>query len=136
MISPNWPKDWAVFWVLISTVHLTVSSCQVTYTFQSESTLHNFLNVKKLLLGSMRKIWSLSDCNWTRTQNHLVCQRTLNHLAKVAEWLNYLFGTYLYSAFNCIFLSCHVRVSAWIHPPKLPQCQETPCSKQARNRKF
>ena len=26
-----------------------------------------------------------SDCNWTRTQNHLVLKRTLNHLAK---WLS------------------------------------------------
>ena len=25
-----------------------------------------------------------SDCNWTRTQNHLVLKRTLNHLAKLA----------------------------------------------------
>ena len=24
----------------------------------------------------------LSDCNWTRTHNHLVCKQTLNHLAK------------------------------------------------------
>ena len=24
-----------------------------------------------------------SDCNWTRTQNHLVLKRTLNHLAKL-----------------------------------------------------
>ena len=23
------------------------------------------------------------DCNWTRTQNHLVRKRTLNHLAKL-----------------------------------------------------
>ena len=27
---------------------------------------------------------SLSDCNWTRTQNHLVRKRTVNHLAKLA----------------------------------------------------
>ena len=26
-----------------------------------------------------------SDCNWTRTQNHLVLKRTLNHLAKLAK---------------------------------------------------
>ena len=25
----------------------------------------------------------LSDCNGTRTHNHLVCKRTLNHLAKL-----------------------------------------------------
>ena len=28
----------------------------------------------------------LSDCNWTRSQNHLVCKRTLNHLA---NWLSF-----------------------------------------------
>ena len=26
-----------------------------------------------------------SDCNWTRTQNHLVLKRTLNHLAKLVK---------------------------------------------------
>ena len=30
-----------------------------------------------------RDIWSLSDCNWIRTQNHLVRKRTINHLAKL-----------------------------------------------------
>ena len=30
----------------------------------------------------------LSDCNWTRTQNHLVRNRTLNHLASLAKWLS------------------------------------------------
>ena len=29
----------------------------------------------------------LSDCNWTRTQNHLVRKRTLNHLAKLTYQL-------------------------------------------------
>ena len=28
------------------------------------------------------------SCNWTRTQNHLVLKRTLNHLAKLAKWLS------------------------------------------------
>ena len=27
----------------------------------------------------------LSDCNGTRTHNHLVCKRTPNHLAKLAK---------------------------------------------------
>ena len=27
--------------------------------------------------------WGVSDCNWTRTHSHLVCKRTLNHLAKL-----------------------------------------------------
>ena len=73
-----------MFRLLICTVHLTVSSCLVTYAFQSESTLCSCLNVKELLARSRRKIWRLSDCNWTRTQSHLVQKRTLNHLTKLA----------------------------------------------------
>ena len=68
----------------------TVCSYHVTYAFQSESTLYGCLNVKELLARSSRKTWSLSDCNWNRTQNHLVCKRTLNHLAK---WLSVLLRT-------------------------------------------
>ena len=64
---------------------MSVCSCHVTYTFQSESTLYSCLNVRELLAQGRRKIWNLSDCNWTRTQNHLVCKRTLNHLA---QWLS------------------------------------------------
>ena len=51
---------------------MTVCSCHVTYAVQSESTLYSCLNVKELFARSRREIWSLSDCNWTRTQNHLV----------------------------------------------------------------
>ena len=39
-----------------------------------------------------------NDCNWTRTQNHLVLKRTLNHLAKL-EHLDQL--KLLMSCFNC-----------------------------------
>ena len=65
--------------------HLTVCSYHVTYAFQSESTLYSCLNVKELLAQSRREIWSLNDCNRTRTQNHLVRKRTLNHLAKLTK---------------------------------------------------
>ena len=47
------------------------SSCHVTYAFQSESTLYSCLNVKELFARSRRKIWRLSDCNWTRLQLQL-----------------------------------------------------------------
>ena len=60
-------------------------------------------------------IWSLSDCNGLRTHNHLVRKWTLNHSAKLAKWLSCVVSTYLYSAFGCVFLSCHVRVLEWIH---------------------
>ena len=66
----------------------TVCSYHITYTFQSESTLYSYLNVKELLAWSRCKIWSLGDCNWTWTQNHLVHKQTLNHLAKLAKWLS------------------------------------------------
>ena len=84
----HWSNDWAVFWVLICTAHLTVCSCHVTYAFQSESTLYSCLNVKELLPRSRREIWNISHCNWTRTQNHLVRERTLNNLAKLGSCLD------------------------------------------------
>ena len=68
----------------------TVCSCHVMYAFQSESTLHSCQNVKELLTRSRCKISSLSDCNCTRTQSHLVRKQTLNHLAWAFEmgiWL-------------------------------------------------
>ena len=40
------------------------------------------LNVKELLAQSRCEIWSLSDCNCTRTHSDLVHKQTLNHLAK------------------------------------------------------
>ena len=37
---------------------------------------------------------------------------------------------------DCMLLSCHVRVSEWTLILWLPECQGTPCSKQARCLKF
>ena len=130
-ICPNWPNDWAVFWVLICTVHLIVCFDHVTYEFESESTLYSCLNVKELLARKRRHIWRLSDRNGTRTNNHLVRKRTLNHLAKLAKWLRFVVSTYLYGAFDSMFLSCHVRVWEWIHTIQLNEWQGTPCLKQA-----
>ena len=73
-------NDRAVLRVLICAVHLTVSSYHVTCAFQIESALCSCLSVKELLARNRRDIWSLSDCNVTRTHNHLVRKRTLNHL--------------------------------------------------------
>ena len=108
-IWPSWPNDWALFWVLISTVHLTVCSCHVTYVFQSESTIYSCLNVNEIFARIRREIWNLNDCNWTRTQNHLVRKRILDHLAKLVKWLSCVLCAYLNGAFDCLFVcSCHV----------------------------
>ena len=37
-----------------------------------------------------RRVWSLSDCKWTRTQNQLARKRTLNYLAKLASFAKWL----------------------------------------------
>ena len=116
-------------------MHFNVYSCHATYAFQSESTLYICLNVKELLARSSRKICRWSDSNWTRTYNHLVLKETFNHLAQLAMWLSCVLSTYLHTAFDCMFLSCHVRVSWWIHTLYLTECQGTPSSKQARNLK-
>ena len=47
----------------------------------------NQQGLRKLYYFKLRKccIPRLSDCNGTRTHNHLVRKRTLNHLAKLAK---------------------------------------------------
>ena len=58
-------------------------TCYTNYT--------NATRVKKINFDIDTRVKTLSaplyllDCNWTRTQNHLVCKRTLNHLAKLVE---------------------------------------------------
>ena len=58
---------------------LIVCYYHVTFAFKSESTLYICPNVKQLLPRNRRHMWSLSDCNGTRTLKHLSCKRTLNH---------------------------------------------------------
>ena len=41
-----------------------------------------------------------------------------------------------FDTLDCMFLSCHVHISEWIHTLYLPECQGTPCSKQAQYLKF
>ena len=54
------------------------------------------------------KIWSLSNCSWTQTHNHLVNKQTPNHVAKLVKWFSFVVSTYLYGTFACMFfiMSC------------------------------
>ena len=72
------------------------------------------LNVRELLAWSRHHIWSLSDSNEIRIHNHLVRKPTLSYLAKLGKWMSRVVRTNLHGAFDCIFFSCHPRVSSWI----------------------
>ena len=85
----------AVFWVLFCKVQLNGCSYHVTNSFQSEFILYSFQNVQELLARSRREMWSLSDCHWTQTQNHVSPKPTLNCLAKLTKWLSCVLSTYL-----------------------------------------
>ena len=102
---------------IISEAIKTLCYYHVTYELQSEWHSIVCLNVNELLSRSGRHIWSLSNSNDIRAQNHLVRKGTLNHLAKLAKWLICVEGTYLYRAFEHMLLSCHVWVSEFIHIP-------------------
>ena len=53
-------NDWALLWVLICMVHLTVCSYHVTHSFQSESTLNGWVFV-----------YELSGCGFESSRCHL-----------------------------------------------------------------
>ena len=98
-------------------IHYDSSVCyyHVTYAFQSESTFYSCLNVEELLAQNRRNMWILSVSNGIRTHNHLVIKRTLNHVAKPAKLLSCVVSIYLYGAFDCMLLSCHVRYgTVWL----------------------
>ena len=83
---------------------LTVCSYHVTYSFQSKSTLCSCQDVKEILTQNWRNVWSLSDCNRTRTHNHLVCKWRLNHkLAKLNLWLSVRVLLQSLKLVNCVF---------------------------------
>ena len=84
--------------------YLTVGYYHVTYAFKNESTLYSCLNFKKFIVRNRRDIWSLSDSSWIRTHNQLVRKQTLNHLAKLAKWLNCVVSIYMYCAFDGEYL--------------------------------
>ena len=130
------PTDLAELWVRIFTLHLTECSFHVTYPFPNEFTFYICLNIKELLKSNRCDIWSLSDCKGTRTQHHLVCKKTLNKLAKLTKCLSWILSTYLYGAFDCMLLSCHVHGSEWTQTLFLPEFQGSPYSKLLRYLQF
>ena len=88
--------------------HSTLLGHIKTYVYQSASTLFGCLNIWR------HDIWSLSGRNGIRTHNHLLRKRTLNHLVQLAKWLTCVASAYLYRAFDCMILSCHVHILEWI----------------------
>ena len=63
-----WLNDWPMLWVLICTLHLTECYYHVRYTFQSESKLCSYLNVKEHLARNRRDSWNVygysETCLW------------------------------------------------------------------------
>ena len=101
---------------IISNQCLTVCSYHVTYAFESDSIPYICLNIKELLAWNRHNILSFK----IQTHNHLVCKGTLNHLAKLAKWFSCVVSTYLYGAFDLMFLSCHICISKQIYLVILP----------------
>ena len=87
---------------------LFIASRWVNIKLRDRSFYDFHSSYKRRLLINLLRGKMCSDCNWTRTQNHLVLKRTLNHLAKLTKWSSCVLSTYLYGAFDCMFL-------LWIH---------------------
>ena len=57
-------------------------------------------------------LFGLSDCNGTRTHNHLV--RKSQIFSETGQMIELCCEYLLYGAFDRMFLSCHICVSRWI----------------------
>ena len=59
------------------------------------------------------------DCNWTRTQNHLVLKRTLNQMASLAKWLGVRLRTkWFWVRVQLQKTSYFERLCLWYHLPQ------------------
>ena len=68
--------------------------------------------------------------------NLLVLKKTLSQSPKPTKSLSWIMSRYLYRAFECMSLSCHVCISEWIHNLYFLECQGTPCWKQEQYHQF
>ena len=73
---------------LPSTSSLNISSF-ISFWKSSKNSPHISLNFLSWFNNfSSTSNFRLSDCNWNWTQNHLIRNRTLKDLAKLAKWLS------------------------------------------------
>ena len=95
------------YFIIIWRTSLSVNICSIVC-----------MNVKEPLARSRRHIWSLKESSDCQTHNHFVRKRTINHLAKVAEWLSFVLSTYLHGGLVCMLLhtSCmYLSHTYWSH---------------------
>ena len=64
----------------------------------------------KIVVNYLNFVFYVAQRDSSNLQTTLFRKRTLNHLAKLAKWWSCVVSTYLYGAFDCMFLSCHIRV--------------------------
>ena len=76
-----------LFFIILFHVEKCIDCISLSCHVRVSEWIHTCLNVEDLLARSRREIWSLSDCNWTWTYNHLVRKRRLKHLAKLTGQL-------------------------------------------------
>ena len=83
MIFLKWGLECLYFWMLRKGLERDQPRQEFTIVWN----MQNLVDFSKRFWNGWGKFWEVvekwSDCNWTRTQNHLVLKRTLNHLAKL-----------------------------------------------------
>ena len=99
-----------------------------------------FFNLIISFLVKLESKWSFHRIVIREQQQDLnpqpLSEQSLNHITKLATCLCCVVSTYLYSAFDGILLSCHIRVLEWICTLQLPECWGTSGLKQALYLKF
>ena len=90
-------------------------SYQLSYSFQSESTHYGGPNFKELLLETGAIFEVSVIVTGLETKTTLFVNK---HSISYPKWfllkiLGCVVSTYLYNAFDWVFLSCHVRVPEW-----------------------
>ena len=108
---------WKIFQKFI---HCITATCGNVWEWLS-------LGYLRLAVFRKKKHFDHKDSNNIRTQNNLVCKRTLNHLAKLAKWLSCvaIHRTDKYSQHSSIIWP--VWLNGWVFVYKLSGCEFESC---------
>ena len=88
---------------ITSTINLEKGICTQNAVLYAAAVISmmNFLGFYRFIQGNRL-------CDWNGIRTHTLPKRTHIHSAKLAKCLSCVVSTYLYGAFGCVFLSCHI----------------------------
>ena len=115
-----WEEEWAIIlwhfeiFLIFSNFLISLSHSVTREATRTQYTMSITINHALFNLWWKKNLFKHQNVSKFNTMT-VVHKRILKHLVKLAKWLSCVVSFYLYGAFNCVSLSCQIRVLEWIY---------------------